>query len=167
MGFKIPGVRKGQSEIMEYMLMVVFIVAAIIGIILFLTWWSGQQMEVESFKNKQDRVTSIAKSMMVESMLVDSQSIFDDAKLTSVNAVSGCDNLQDMYGKSWYAVIRSLDMPGEINCSWGGYPDCNTWRVCNYPSQKKSLLVQKFPVNVYRKLSDRVSFAILEVGVYS
>jgi hypothetical protein len=164
---KPHGGLRGQSELMEYMLMVVFLVAAIIGLILFLTWWSGTQLQAEGFKDRQDRVTSIAKSMMAEPMLVNTQSVFDDAKLTALISVSPCVKLQDMYGEKWYAKIKSLDMSPDRACTWSDYPVCNAWSICSPPAEKRTMLVQKFPVNVYRKLSDRVSLGILEVGVYS
>lgn len=168
MGRKIAKARKGQSEIMEYILMVVFLVAAIIAIILFLTWWNTQQLQMEGFRNRQDRVVAIAEQMMGDYMLANGDSVFDDAKLTSVNAAGiKCEDLQKIYGTNWYAKIKSLDMEGERKCDWNNYPGCNMWTLCEYGGTPKERLVQKFPVNVYRKVTDRVSLGILEVGVYS
>lgn len=155
--------RKAQSEIMEYILMVVFIVAAIIAIIIFLTWWNVQQFQMDAFRNRQDRIVGIGQYMMGDYMFTNGDSMFDDAKLTAINATMTCEDLQKILGTSWYAKITALDMAGEKPCRWNDYPDCNVWSICNY---RENHIANKFPVNVYRKVSDKVAMAVLEVGVY-
>jgi hypothetical protein len=159
---------KAQSEMMEYILMVVFLVAAIIAIILFLSWWNIQQLQMEGSKNLDDRVVSIAQLMMNDYMLANGDSVFDDAKLTSVAAAGiKCEDLQKIYGTGWYVKIKSLDMEGERPCTWNSYPGCNTWTFCNYVEHPESRSVYNFPVNVYRKASDKMALAVLHVEVYS
>jgi hypothetical protein len=155
---------KGQSEIMEYMIMVLLIVGAIIGIMLFLAWWGGQQVKAEGFSNQQDRIVSIAQVLMADYMFVDGDSMFSDAKLTALNSTISCEELQDVLGAGWYITVKALDMPGNVPCSWNGYPDCNYWAICPY---KKEHMGQKFPVNVHRIVSDTVALGVLEVGVYT
>lgn len=158
---------KGQSEIMEYLLMVVFIVAVVIGIIIFLTWWNVTQLEMEGSKNRQDRVLAIGQHMMADYMFINKESMLDDAKLTSINAAQACDKLEEIFGTNWYAKIKSLDMEGEITCTWNDYPNCNVWNICNYKEHPNSRSAQNFPVNVYRKVSDKTALAVLHVEVYS
>jgi len=170
MGLEILGIagrRKAQSEIMEYVLMVVFVVAAIIGIILFLTWWNVQQLGMKSSENSQDRVLAIGQHLMADSMFVNGDYVFDDAKLTALGASDVCASLQQMFGTGWYAQIRSLDMNGEKPCQWGNYPDCNSWTICTQKEKPPKVFAQNFPVNVYRKASDRMALAVLHVEVYS
>jgi nitrogen fixation-related uncharacterized protein len=170
MGREIPGAcasRKGQSEIMEYILVVVFIVAAIMAIIFFLAWWNVQQFQMDQFKNQQDRIVGIGQYMMADYMFTNGDSMFDDAKLTSINASVTCEELQRILGSNWYVKITALDMEGERPCRWNDYPDCNVWSMCGYLSNAKSSLGQNFPINVYRKSSDKVALAILHVEVYS
>jgi hypothetical protein len=159
--------RKGQSEIMEYILMVVFIVAAILAIIFFLTWWNVQQFQMDAFKNRQDRVVGIGQYMMGDYMFTNGDSVFDDAKLTAINASMSCDDLQKILGTNWYVKIKALDMGGEKPCKWNDYPDCNVWSMCGYMENAKELFGQNFPVTVYRKVSDKTALAVLYVGVYS
>lgn len=150
---------------MEYLVMVVLIVAAIIAIILFLSWWSITQLEMQSSKSSQDRILSIGQILMGDYMLANGGSMLDDAKLTSLSAIQGsCDSLERSLGTGWYAKVKSLDMEGEIPCTWSNYPDCNSWTICKY---KAGLPAQKFPVNVYRKASEKSALGILEVGVYT
>ncbi|HJW96723.1 MAG TPA: hypothetical protein VJ485_01000 [archaeon] len=167
LGARVPSSLKGQSEMMEHILMVVFIVAAILALILFLTWWNVQQLNMEASRNRQDRILDLAQHMMGDYLLVNENYMLDDAKLTSVNAVSGCEKLERLFGTDWYARVRALDMEDEIPCTWNNYPDCNSWTICSYPEERRNVLVQKFPANVYRKVSDKVALAVLEVGVYS
>ena len=148
---------------MEYILLVIFIVASIIGILIFLSWWGGKQLEVEGFKNQEDRLLGIAQHIMSDYSFANGDSMLDDSKLTSINAVHACQDLEDILGNGWYAKIRALDMEGSIACEWIAYPECNYWTICDY---KEEHIAQKFPVNVYRKVSDKVALGILEVGVY-
>jgi hypothetical protein len=161
------GLRKGQSEIMEYILMVVFIVAAIIAIIIFLTWWNLQQFQMDAFKNRQDRVVGIGQYMMGDYIFTDGDSVFDDAKLTAINASMTCEDLQTILGPNIYVKIKVLDMNGDKPCKWNDYPDCNVWSICSYKENAKDRLGQNFPVNVYRKLTDKTALGILYVEVYS
>ena len=149
---------------MEYMVMVVLIVGAIIAIILFLTWWNITQLEMQGSKNRDDRILALGETLSGDYLLVNDQYMFDDAKLSSLGAIQACDKLQSQLGTGWYARIKSLDMGGEVPCTWNNYPECNVWTICSYKEKQPA---QIFPVNVYRKSSDRVALAILEVGVYS
>lgn len=159
--------RKGQSEIMEYILVVVFIVAAILAIIFFLAWWNVQQFQMDEFKNRQDRIVGIGQYMMGDYMFTNGDSMFDDAKLTSINAGVTCEELQKILGKNWYVKITALDMNGDKPCKWNDYPDCNVWSMCDYRENARDSIGQNFPVNVYRKASDKVALGILHVEVYS
>jgi len=160
--------RKGQSEIMEYILMIVFIVAAIIGFMLFLTWWNITQIQAQGFKDREDRVVALAQNMMNDYMFANGDSVFDDAKLTSVAAAGiGCDELSLIYGVDWYVNITALDMPMERKCDWNGYPNCNYWSFCTYQEHPESRSAYNFPVNVYRKATNRMSLAVMHVEVYT
>jgi len=168
MGFRIPtGSKKAQSEIMEYVLMVVFIVAAIMAIIFFLTWWNVQQFQMDAFKNKQDRIAGIAQYMMGDYMFSNGDAIFDDAKLTAINASMNCEDLQKIFGTGWYVRITALDMDGEVPCKWNDYPGCNVWSMCGQKPDAPDMLGQIFPVNVYRKVTDKTAMGILYVEVYT
>ena len=162
--------RKGQSELMEYMLMLVFIVAAVIGIIIFLTWWNVTQFQMQGSKNRQDRVLSIGQDMMADYTLSDGESVFDDSKLTSLLAlgpVDSCKGIEAIYGTSWYVKIKALDMGGETKCDWTTYPNCNVWEICSPKAHPESVSAQSFPVNVYRKVSGKVALAVLRVEAYT
>jgi len=159
--------RKGQSEIMEYVLMIVFIVAAIMAIIFFLTWWNLEQFKADAFKNKQDRIAGIAQYMMGDYMFTNGESIFDDAKLTAINATITCEDLQKILGTGWYVKIKALDMEGEAPCKWNAYPGCNVWSMCGQRQDVTDRLGQNFPVNVYRKVTDKTALGIMYVEVYT
>ena len=158
----LSGQRKAQVELMEYILLVVFIAASIIGIILFLSWWNAKQLQVEGFKNQEDRLLAIGQYIMSDYSFVNGESMLDDSKLTSINAIHACQDLEGIFGSGWYARIKSLDMEGSKECDWMNYPECNSWAICDYT---KVHISQKFPVNVYRKVQDKVALGILEVGV--
>jgi hypothetical protein len=97
-------------------------------------------------------------------MFTNGDSMFDDAKLTAINASITCEDLRKILGTGWYVKIKALDMDGEKPCKWNEYPDCNVWSICDYMADHKANI---FPVNVYRKVSDKVSLGMLEVGVLS
>jgi hypothetical protein len=171
LGASSPAGRKGQSEIMEYMLMVVFIVASVIGIILFLTWWNVTQLDMKKTDNLDDKAEGLTQQLKADFMLTNTDSVFDDAKLTSlIPAGVKCADLEKEFGSNWYAKIIALDMDKETPCTWDNYPDCNTWSLCIKKARGDVSTVwakQPFPVNVYRRASDRIAMGVLYVEVYS
>ena len=108
--------QKGQSEIMEYVLMVLFIVASVIAIILFLTWWNTQQLQMQGSQDRADSIVSLAQHLQADYMFISQDSMFDDSKLTSIGT-DACARLQQLFGEGWYARIKSLDMEGDVPCT--------------------------------------------------
>jgi hypothetical protein len=156
---------------MEYMLMVVFIVASVIGIILFLTWWNVVQLDAKKTDNLDNRAEGLTQQLKGDYMLTTADSVFDDAKLTSlIPAGVKCSDLEKEFGSNWYAKIVALDMDGETPCTWDNYPGCNTWSLC-LKKEKSDVDTlwgkQPFPVNVYRKSMDKMAMGVLYVEVYA
>ena len=148
---------KGQGQMLEYVLMMVFIVAVILGLIFFLTWWQISQLGVEQTKNQQDRALSLLKQFTDSPYMTKENSVFDDAKLTVLSSMipDACERLQGVYGTDWHAEIRLFDDNPLTKCTQTSYPDgireCNYWTICpDLPAKAK--ITRVIPVNIYRNI---------------
>jgi|GEM_PF-771928 len=152
---------KGQAQMLEYLLMMVFIVAVVLGLILFLTWWQISQLSVEKTKNQQDRALSLIKEFLDSPYMTKENSMFDDGKLTALAMMDNeidrsCQRLRAVYGDDWYAEIRLNDGKPLTKCTQMKYPDgendCNHWTLCEEREDVKARVAHTIPVNVYRNI---------------
>lgn len=146
----------GQSQMLEYVLLMVFVVAVIFSIMIFLTWWQITQLSVEKTNQQQERVLSFIKSFIESPYMTKENSIFDDGKLTALAMIpDSCEKLRGVYGDDWHAEIMLMDGKPLRECGQMTYPDgsqsCNYWSIC--PKQTaKGKITQIVPVNVYRRI---------------
>jgi Tfp pilus assembly protein PilE len=152
---------KGQGQMLEYVLLMVFIVIVILALIFFLTWWQISQLSVEKSKNQQDRTLSLIKQFLDSPYMTKENSMFDDGKLTALAMTDNeidksCQRLQAVYGTDWYAEIRLKDGKPPAKCDQMNYPDgtrdCNYWTLCEQQQGAKGKVSQIIPVNVYRNI---------------
>ncbi|RLJ05407.1 MAG: hypothetical protein DRP18_03165 [Candidatus Aenigmatarchaeota archaeon] len=155
---------KSQSEIMEYVFIVFFLVLIIFAIIFFLTYWQTSQFKLEKSKETENRILFVAEHFMNMPFLVKEKLMFDDSKLTAVTKLMECEDLQKIFGKNWYVTIKVFDGEKKM-CRYSNYPDCNYWEFCveNKGKESKSY---NFPVNIYRKKENRVDMGVMKVGIY-
>ena len=143
----------GQSQMLEYVLLMVFVIAVILALMIFLTWWQISQLGVEKGKNQQDRALSLLKLFSDSPYMAKENSMLDDGKLTVLAAMlpDACERLQKVYGNDWHAEIRLFDGNPLVQCSQATYPDCNYWRLCP-EQQAKAKVARIIPVNIYRNI---------------
>jgi hypothetical protein len=150
-------VMKSQGQMLEYVLMMVFIVAVVLGLIFFLTWWQISQLSVEQSRNQQDRALSLLKQLSNSPYLAKEDSVLDDAKLTVMSGMipDACSRLQKIYGTDWNAEVRLFDDKPLKPCTQSTYPDGN--EDCNYYTfcpvlPTKTRITRVIPVNIYRNI---------------
>ncbi len=151
---------------MEYILLTFFILLVIVGLLFFLSWWQFSQLGMEEHKVRMDRVMSLAQQVSNSPYFVKENSMFDDAKLTALKSLGSdvCTGMESIFGYGWFIKVRLFDGTGEeVPCTWGNYPECNSWTFCAKGQKNTSRAI---PVNVYRKMSEKNSVGILEVGIY-
>jgi len=167
---------KGQSQMLEYVLLMVFVVAVILMLMLFLTWWQLSQLKVEESKGQQGKALSMLNLMLDSPYLAKENSMLDDGKLTVLSSIiDGCDELKKVYGEGWHAEVMLLDGKPRSKCTQASYPECNYWSICP-EQQSEGRISRVIPVNVYRNIGfvlnvtnealPRVYLATLNVTVY-
>lgn len=155
---------KSQSELMEYVFLTFFVVVLIFGIIFFLTYWQTSQYKIEISKEEKNKVLSIGEHFMYFPFLTKEKFMFDDSKLTGVLVALKCKDLERFFGTNWYVSIKIFDGKEKKLCTWSNYPDCNYWEFCK--KENKPAKAYNFPVNIYRKIENRVDMGVMRVGVY-
>lgn len=157
---------KGQHAIMEYILLTVFLIVVILMIVFFLTWWYGAQIDMERVSSRTDLVLSLIRQVSDTPYFVKENGMFDDSKLTAMKSLS-CTELEKIFGYDWFMRVKALDGGPETECSENNYqytyPNCNRWNFCVKNMEYSSNIV---PINIYRKIDNRVEIGTLEVGVY-
>jgi hypothetical protein len=158
---------KGQSGIMEYLLLSFFVVFAILIVIFFLTWWQVSQLDLEKQTIKSNRAVSLLEKSASSQLMVARDSVFDDSKLMALQSLGarGCSLLHGQLGQEWFIAVQVLNpRPGcESGCDASSYPCCARWEICG---TGKPNITRVLPVNVFRKAEERTDLGLLTVGVY-
>lgn len=154
--------RKGQVQIMEYILLSFFVILVIVIATLLLTGWQITTARSEQQRVFYDRAEFILRaftnSPYINKAGFKEGSMMEDSKLTAIT----CGDLQKLYGDGWYASIETLEFKDE--CDYDNYPLCGKWVYCMKDQDATSF---ELPVNVYRKSTGEVDAAILIVGLYN
>lgn len=160
----------GQMGIMEYMMMTLFVMVIIVMLVFFFSGWQISQVQMQESRAKSDLVLSGLKNVMYSPLLVRESGMFDDAKLSALQA--RCDKVKAAFGADIYIEVSVLDGRGDIPCDPYRYDiNCNYWSVCMEDRPHSALVM---PVNVYRNMGNvlssgvlgRTDLAVLKVGVY-
>jgi len=152
---------KGQGNILEYALMIFFVMVIIFILIAFLTGFQLFQIDADFRKLGLDRAISLSKHFMSPGYFADEELVLDDARLTASAGL--CSELEGVYGHEWFIEARVFDNKQQAECNEAIYPECNYWRIC---AKNKANISYIFPVNIYRKASGQVALGSLKVGVY-
>jgi hypothetical protein len=167
---------KGQTGMMEYILMVFFIMVIIVVLIIFLSGWQVTQLQLEKSKGSFDRALSVTKMALDSPYLVKEDSMFDDTKLASALRPGMCEEMEKVFGQNWFLEVctgECMGCEGEcVVCEANAYdPDCNYWSLCKSEGRYDAYVL---PVNVYRKMAyvytdsvfPRTDLGTLKVGVF-
>ena len=160
---------KGQTSMMEYLLMSFFVLVVIVVLILFLSWWNLSNLEMEQVEAEFERVDTLVERVSDSPLFVKENSVFDDSKLLAIQSlgVDACTDLEEIFGPTWSLEIESLTpRPGCAGpCDVLSYPCCGSWLIC--PLNNILNKTRVLPVNVYRFAEDRTDLAIMKIGVKS
>jgi hypothetical protein len=154
---------KGQQGIMEYVMLTFFVLVIIVALLFFLSWWQASQLGLESRANAVHMTYSVLGQLINDPAVARGSSVLDDSKLSALQNM-GCDELEVVFGRGWYANVTLFEGDARVVCG-ENYPDCNYWSLCpeNY-GDRCTRISYIVPVNIYRKMSESVSVGILEVG---
>jgi len=163
---------RGQTGLMEYIIMTFFIVIVIVVLIFFLTGFQISQFSSQKYQNTMDHALFLMKQTSSSPIFVKEEGVFDDAKLTALASLPNlCGELRDRFGGEWFFEVRVLDNSDDVLCTADSYPECNLWSFC---TTEKTFIAYDIPVNVYMNTKTKLEtdvlpgndLALLKVGVY-
>jgi hypothetical protein len=171
---------KGQSNIMEYLILTIFIMFIIIVLVFFLSGWQYSQFRSREYRDETQRVVLLMDYFTNSPYFIKEKSMFDDSKLWAImDTDDSCEYLEEIFGQNWFAEIEVIDESGiRKECdpdSPSTYLDCNYWSFCLSSDPDEKFMSYVIPVNVYRKyyqstehpeMKERTDVGTLKVGVY-
>lgn len=160
---------KGQAGMIEYLLMTVFTMVIILVMVFFLFGFeAGRTADSESMDSK-NRVL-LAVNTLTQSDIINKEDLmFDDSKLAGFLDQAGCEELTKTMSQEACINIELIKIASEEpkDCAGNYGGECNRWTLCKDVCAKlKSGGRQRglsLPVNVYRKLDNKVELAVVKV----
>lgn len=153
---------KGQYNLMEYVLLTLFVLLIIVMITFFLTWWQISTTGSEQRRITHDRaeflLRAFTNSPYINKNTYPEGSMLEDSKLSSIT----CQDLQNLYGEKWFAEIESYNFNVECNED-NPYPYCGKWSYCK---KEADAMIFELPVNIYKKTTGEIDIGYLRVGLY-
>ncbi len=157
--------RIGQANIMEYILLTFFIVLIIAVLMLFVSGWlvstSLSKQSDYDYRRALFLTKLIANSPELNRKGYSEGSMLEDSKLT----VTTCEQLRKTF---WPDIFMKVSIPGKNNCTMydyiNNYDNCGLWEFCTMNGVDKEKISFEIPVNIYRRMSDKVEIGVLTVG---
>ena len=159
---------KGQFGIMEYILLSVFLIAIlVIGIFML----SG----FENLKGRGETTKELVNKQLISLSILSHSDIFaeanrlDDSKLQASIDEEGCRGLEKLIGQQACLEVEAL-LPSakeDNECNPASYPDCNKWTICKEICAAKGFKIYTMPVNIHRKIQNRVDLGVITLKVPS
>ncbi len=160
---------KGQFGIMEYILLSVFLIVILIFGIFMLSGF--EQLKTRGSDSK-DAASGNLLSMNIithSDLFTKKDGQLDDSKLQGF-VENSCEDFEKTVGQQACVEIEAL-LPSareDNECNAGNYPECNKWVICDEVcTSKGGFRIFTLPVNIYRKIQDRVDLGILTFKVPS
>ena len=182
----------GQAEIMEYAIFVI-IAVFIIAFVLFMVFGfqflsAGSEASQETERQSLVLLQSLLSSRTLGNLQYQKLSVLDDSKLTAAMSLD-CSDIETLFGQGvWINVTAFTEIPdcsgltlstGWVECdearsriletssemcSDTNYPDCGMWVLCEENRQER-MTYRSVPVNIYRKLENRVGIGVITIGL--
>ena len=169
---------KGQFGMMEHLLMAVILLMVIVAAMFFFFGFQSTKSKGAAFKDDISKILLTTNLLSKSPFLVKEDGIFDDSKLvgfTGAYARQGCEEVSNITGPACITVERVLAAGDKNECDPVNFQErgknaCNVWTICNevcLQLQNKQSRGLSIPVNIFRKLENRVDLGVLTVKVPS
>ncbi len=160
---------KAQFGIMEYILLSVFLIAILLIGIFLLSGFEQVKSRGETTKEFTTKQL-LSMNIITHSSLFAKEEYLDDTKLETLAETESCSDLQKLTGQQACIEVEAL-LPSareERECGLGTYPNCNKWILCkDVCASKGGFRILTLPVNIHRKIQDRVDLGVLTYKVPS
>lgn len=152
--------KRGQSGLMEYMVMTIMILFVVVIGFFFLFGFESGKLEGDKSRNRFDSALSIAGILARSDILAKRGLVFDDSKLI----VADCETIKTLVKTNACVSVEKVLFSGESKtaCSLSNYPECNSWVLCKDLCTGKTVGTL-LPVNIYRKFSGKTEIGIISV----
>lgn len=158
---KRPGIMSGQLDMMEYLIMALFMLVVVTAIVFFLFGWEfGASRRAELDRANLQSLFMI-NIFTHSGFFTKSDSMLDDSKLM----VAKCEDMEAIFGRKLCINITSALFVGEeeTTCTLSNYPNCNQWVICPDLCSRKDLTGYDVPVNIYRRVDGKTGLGILDL----
>lgn len=157
--------RVAQAQLMEYMLLTLFILLIIVMLSLFLAGWQITGLEKEQKKSVQEFVISIINDIGTSPYINKQEYVEGFVFSDSILTVLDCDDIRRMFSDNIFVTIEVVsNQLGSIECSKSNYPMCGKWSYCY--EEDKNFIAYEVPVNIYRRADGSILSAIMRIGIY-
>lgn len=160
---------KGESGMLERILMALFILIIIIFAVFFLFGVEFSRFRVEDVVEQENSLIFSANALLKSDILTKDDNVFDDSKLIGFSGTDGCKDFQDLVGKDEICLIvervKLFSSEDEIECL-NLDDDCNKWVVCESTCREmtdKPYRTVRTPVNIYRKLDEETQLGMMSL----
>ncbi len=167
---------KGQFGMMEHLLMSVIILMIIVASMFFFFGFQSTRKQADAFKGDIHNILLAANVLGKSPLLTKESLMFDDSKLagfTGAYEKEGCDQVKKLVGDACVTIDKALVLGGKNDCDplnfgQAGKDECNSWTLCKetcFKIQNGKNKGLSIPVNIYRKIPDRVDLGVLTVRI--
>ena len=156
---------KAQVQLMEYLILAVFIVGFMFFIMVFLAGYQQDQFAAEREQLEVQRITGLMKQFLVSPFLASERGVFEAGRLEGF--AGRCSEMQGIFGKGWFIEITVFDGKRPAECKTNTLGKCNVYRFCTENGEGKSISLE-MPVNVLGESENgrQMLPANMIVGVY-
>lgn len=167
---------KGQFGMMEHLLLSVIILMIIVASMFFFFSFESTKKQGEAFKDDIHKIILDSILLSKSPMLTKNSLMFDDSKLagfTGAYQKDGCEQVKKLIGEACVTIDKILIAEDKNDCdpanfAQTGRDECNSWTLCRETCLRLQTTKNKalsIPVNIYRKISDRMDLGVLTVRI--
>ena len=170
----MKGTLKGQFGMMEHLLMAVILLMVVVAAMFFFFGFQSTKSKSLAFREDIDRIILAEGILLKSDALTREDGVFDDSKLVGFVKTDGCSAIKNITGEACIKVNEVLiggedeNQCGPENFEQTGKSACNIWTICADICEKLKTKNSKglsIPMNIFRKLENKVDLGILTVGV--
>ncbi|HLD56874.1 MAG TPA: hypothetical protein VJA47_01115 [archaeon] len=161
---------KGQFGIMEYILLSVFLIAILVIGMLMLSGFENLKAKGQTTKEIASRQLLSLGIFSHSNLFTKAENQLDDSKLQASIEEDGCDALEKLIGQQACLEVEALlpSVREENECNPATYPECNKWTVCKEVcTTKTGFRIYTMPVNIFRKIQNRIDLGVITLKVPS
>ena len=156
--------------------MAVILLMVIVAALFFFFGFQSTKTKGAAFKEDINRILLTTNLLSKSSTLTKEDLVFDDSKLVSFSGAydkEGCEEIKKITGPACITLEKVLVGEDKSDCDPVNFAEtgknaCNSWTICRETclqiqnQQSKGLSI---PVNIFRKIENKIDLGVLTVRV--